>query len=219
LTALAAELDPSGTEVMAHQLDVADLASCAAFLAAVADRFGPVHGVVDVAALDAVFGGIAGADWDQWHQAVEVNLFGAAHLVSAALDHLAPDGSSIVFVGSQTNFFPPHAVLQAAYAASKHAVIGMMRHLAVELGPRHVRLNVVAPGWMWGPAVEGYVRSTADTSGQPFEEVRASITRNLPLQDMATDGDVAETINFLLSERARGITGQTVMVNAGEFML
>jgi len=219
LAALAAEIDPTATTVMAHPLDVTDRDSCSAFMASVADRFGPIDGVVDVAALDTVFGGIEGADWDEWHRAVEVNLFGAAHIVSAALEHLSLEGSSIVFVGSQTNFLPPRLVLQAAYSASKHAVIGMMRHLAVELGPRHVRLNVVAPGWMWGPAVEGYVRSTAEASGRSAQDVRSSITRQLPLQDMATDGDVAETIGFLLSDRARGVTGQTVMVNAGEFML
>ena len=220
LAALAAGLDPSGASVMTHALDVADRTSCATFFGAVADRFTTVHGVVDVAALDTVFGGIEGADWEAWHRAVEVNLFGAAHVIAAALDLFDPGvGGSVVLVNSQTNFFPPPAVLQAAYAASKHGVIGMMRHLAFELGPRRIRINSVAPGWMWGPAVEGYVTSTAEATGTAVEEIRASITAKLPLPEMATDGDVAEVIGFLLSDRARGVTGQTVMVNAGEFML
>lgn len=219
IEAMAKELDPTGDRVWTHRLDVTDLDGAGAFMAAVEHRFGPVHGLVVSAALDTVFGGIEGADWDAWRRAVEVNFFGAAHMTSAALAHLSTDGASIVFVGSQINFLPPPAVTMAAYSASKSAVIGMMRHLVLELGPRGIRLNNVAPGWMWGPAVEGYVQTTAAANGVPEEDIRGAITVNLPLRDMATDGDVAEVIGFLLSDRSRGVTGQTMLVNAGEYML
>jgi len=173
---------------------------------------------VDVAALDAVFGGVEDADWDLWHQVLEVNFFGAMYLVQTMLPKLAPEGASVVFVGSQTMYMPPAQVPQAGYAASKAAVIGAMRHMAIELGRRRIRVNNVAPGWMWGPAVESYVSMTAQATGDSEDSVRAGITANLPLGDMATDGDVAEAVIFLASDRARGITGQSILVNAGEFM-
>lgn len=214
---LASALDPTGQRVHAQRLDVVDRASCQAFAEA-STAWGPVHALVDVAALDAVFGGVTDADWDVWHQVLEVNFFGAMYLVQAMLPKLAPDGASVVFVGSQTMYMPPAQVPQAGYAASKAAVIGAMRHMAIELGRQRIRVNNVAPGWMWGPAVEGYVSMTAQATGEPEDEVRAGITANLPLGDMATDGDVAETVMFLASDRARGITGQSILVNAGEFM-
>jgi NAD(P)-dependent dehydrogenase (short-subunit alcohol dehydrogenase family) len=131
-----------------------------------------------VAALDAVFGGVEDADWDLWHQVLEVNFFGAMYLVQTMLPKLAPEGASVVFVGSQTMYMPPAQVPQAGYAASKAAVIGAMRHMAIELGRRRIRVNNVAPGWMWGPAVESYVSMTAQATGDSEDSVRAGITAN-----------------------------------------
>jgi NAD(P)-dependent dehydrogenase (short-subunit alcohol dehydrogenase family) len=97
-------------------------------------------------------------------------------------------------------------------------MIGAMRHLTIELGRKNIRLNNVAPGWMWGPPVEGYVSYRAKKKGISEEEVLADLTKNMALDEMATDGDVAETVIFLASDRARGITGQSLLVNAGEHM-
>ena len=72
------------------------------------------------------------------------------------------------------------------------------------------RLNNVAPGWMWGPPVEGYVSYRAKKKGISEVEVLADLTKNMALDEMATDGDVAETVIFLASDRARGITGQSL---------
>ena len=71
---------------------------------------------------------------------------------------------------------------------------------------------------MWGPPVEGYVKYRAQKNNVPEEEVLAELTKTMPLGEMATDGDVAEAIIFLASERAHGITGQSLLVNAGEYM-
>ena len=215
---IAKALDPSGERAMAHRLDVTDQQACADFAAAASEQFGPVHALVSLAALDTVFGGIADADWKAWHEMIEINLFGAMYMVAATLPHFADHGGAVVFVGSQTMYDPPPAVLQAGYSASKAAVIGAMRHATIELGRRGIRVNSVSPGWMWGPAVEGYVRSTAQSSGVSEDQVKGEITKNLPLGEMATDGDVAEAIMFLASDRARCITGQSLLVNAGEYM-
>lgn len=215
---VAKAVDPSGERSIPHHLDVADPESCAGFVADAFGRLGAVHALVNLAALDAVFGGIEDADWRVWHQALEINFFGAMYMVRAALPHFAEEGGAVVFVGSQTMYLPPPAVPQAGYSASKAAVVGAMRHMAIELGRRRIRVNTVAPGWMWGPAVEAYVRWTAQTTGVSEEEAKAGITKDLPYGDMATDGDVAEAIAFLASERSRGITGQSLLVNAGEYM-
>ena len=73
-------------------------------------------------------------------------------------------------------------------------------------------------GWRWGPPVETFVRFTAQTEGVGEDEVRARLTGRMALPDMPTDGDVADAAVFLASDRARAITGQSLLVNAGELM-
>lgn len=93
-----------------------------------------------------------------------------------------------------------------------------MYSMAQELGPHRIRVNTVLPGWMWGPPVQAYVRFTADSEGVPEAEVLGRLTERMALPEPATDGDVAEAAAFLASDRARAITGQSLLVNAGELM-
>jgi len=109
-------------------------------------------------------------------------------------------------------------VPQTAYAASKSALIGAVAHLAVELGPYRIRVNTVIPTWMWGPPVEGYVQYTAQQQGVAPEEIIAGITSKMPLGEIPSDGDVADAVVFFASDRARMITGQALLVNAGEYI-
>ena len=104
-----------------------------------------------------------------------------------------------------------------AYQSSKGALNAAMYYLAKELGPHKIRVNTVVPTWMWGPPVEGYVEMTARDQGVPREEIIGGITQNMPLGEIPTDGDVAEVVIFFASDRARMVTMQSVMVNAGEF--
>jgi NAD(P)-dependent dehydrogenase (short-subunit alcohol dehydrogenase family) len=90
--------------------------------------------------------------------------------------------------------------------------------MATELGPSRIRVNTVVPTWMWGPPVEGYVQWQAQELGVPTDEIIAGITVNMPLGEIPADEDVAEAVVFLLSSRARMITGQSLFVNAGELM-
>jgi NAD(P)-dependent dehydrogenase (short-subunit alcohol dehydrogenase family) len=93
-----------------------------------------------------------------------------------------------------------------------------MFHLAKELGPSRVRVNTVVPSWMWGPPVQLYVKMQAKARGIAEEQVIEEITAGIPLGEMAADEDVAQAVVFLLSDRARMITGQTLLVNGGELM-
>jgi NAD(P)-dependent dehydrogenase (short-subunit alcohol dehydrogenase family) len=92
-----------------------------------------------------------------------------------------------------------------------------MRNLTVELGPRGIRVNTVVPTWMWGPPVEGYVQWQAQERGVSPDDVIAEIAANMPLGEIPRDEDVAEAVEFLLSRRARMISGQKIFVNAGEY--
>ena len=87
-----------------------------------------------------------------------------------------------------------------------------------ELGPDKIRCNMVIPTWMWGPPVEGYVKWQASERKVSEEEIKREITSKMPLGEIPADEDVAEAVVFFCSDRARMITGQTLLVNAGEFL-
>lgn len=220
LARTAAGIDPDGTRTAHRVTDITAEADCAALAELAAERFGGIDSVVNVAAVDGHFGGLEDADFDSWQRVFEANVYGTLRMTRACLPALkrSPAGGSVVLIGTQSSVAAPTQVRQAAYAASKGALTSAMYSLARELGPHRVRVNTVQPGWMWGPPVEAYVRFTAHREGVREADVLARLTERMALPELATDADVAEAVVFLASERARAITGQSLLVNAGELM-
>ncbi|TLQ45351.1 SDR family oxidoreductase [Streptomyces marianii] len=218
LVRTAGEIDPVGAHTAHRPTDITDEAQCEALAALALERFGRIDAVVHVAARDSHFGGVEDADFATWQQIVDVNLLGTLRMTRACLPALKERGGSVVIIGTQSAVAAPSQVRQAAYAASKGALTSAMYSLARELGPHRIRVNTVLPGWMWGPPVQAYVRFTAGTEGISESEVLSRLTERMALPELATDGDVAEAVAFLASDRARSITGQSLLVNAGELM-
>ncbi|WP_371096588.1 SDR family oxidoreductase [Streptomyces sanglieri] len=214
----AAEIDPDGRHTAQLATDITDEAQCEALAALALERFGRIDAVVHVAAWDSYFGGIEDADFATWQSVIDVNLLGTLRMTRACLPALKERGGSVVIVGTQSAVAAPTQVRQAAYAASKGALTSAMYSMAQELGPHRIRVNTVLPGWMWGPPVQAFVQFTADREGVPEAEVLGRLTERMALPEPATDGDVAEAVTFLASDRARAITGQSLLVNAGELM-
>jgi NAD(P)-dependent dehydrogenase (short-subunit alcohol dehydrogenase family) len=214
----ASEIDPDGSRSAYRATDITDEAQCDALAALAIERFGRIDAVVHVAAWDSYFGGLADADFETWQRVIDVNLLGTLRMTRACLPALKVRGGSVVIIGTQSAVAAPSQVWQAAYAASKGALTSAMYSLARELGPDRIRVNTVLPGWMWGPPVQAYVQFTAHTEGVPENEVLGRLTERMALPELATDGDVAEAAAFLASDRARAITGPSLLVNAGELM-
>ncbi|MEV6743486.1 SDR family oxidoreductase [Streptomyces sp. WC2508] len=214
----AAEMDPDGRHTARLATDITDEAQCEALAALALERFGRIDAVVHVAAWDSCFGGIEDADFATWQSVIDVNLLGTLRMTRACLPALKERGGSVVIIGTQSAVAAPTQVRQAAYAASKGALTSAMYSMAQELGPHRIRVNTVLPGWMWGPPVQAFVRFTAQSEGVPEAEVLGRLTERMALPEPATDGDVAEAVAFLASDRARAITGQSLLVNAGELM-
>jgi NAD(P)-dependent dehydrogenase (short-subunit alcohol dehydrogenase family) len=222
LAKCAAEIDPEGRRSAYRSVDIRDEEQCEALAALARERFGGIDAVVHVAATDTVMGGLEDADLAEWQQVIDVNLLGTLRMTRACLPALKEAGGrgdgSVVMIGTQSSVVAPTQVQQAAYAASKGGLVSAMYSLARELGPHRIRVNTVQPGWMWGPMVEGYVAWTAEVEGVGQEAVRGRLDERMALPGMASDGDVAEAVAFFASGRARGVTGQCLLVNAGEVM-
>lgn len=219
LEKICAELDPDGKRIVACATDILDEDSCKHLAQTAVERFGGIDAVVNVAALDTLFGGLESTPDDDWKRAFETNVIGTLHVVRAVVPHLRTrGGGSVVLVGSRSQWFPP-ANAQIAYASSKGALLSSMYHLVHELGPDRIRVNMVVPTWMWGPPVQMYVKWQAGTRKISEQAVIDEITAGMPLgNEIPADDDVAEAIVFFCSDRSRMITGETLQVHAGELL-
>ncbi|MBC8647734.1 MAG: SDR family oxidoreductase, partial [Thermoanaerobaculia bacterium] len=144
---------------------------------------------------------------DVWDRTLAVNLRGTYLVTDAAIPHLAKAGGAIVFVSSTAG--QRGEARHAAYAASKGAIISYTKSLAAELGPRGVRVNCVAPGWV----------ETEMTSGALSDrESREAIERSIPLGRVATPAEIAGPVLFLVSDLARHVQGEVLNVNGGSVL-
>jgi NAD(P)-dependent dehydrogenase (short-subunit alcohol dehydrogenase family) len=215
LDAARTELDASGERVAARATDINDAEACAALVGLARERFGGVDALVQVAAFEHAWGGLWATDLATWRQAFETNVLGALTVIRPAAEAMkARGGGSIVLIGSQSMFKP--SLPQAGYAASKGALLSAMYYLADELGPDGIRCNMVVPSWMWGPPVEMFVKGQARQKQITREAALDEIVGRFPLRRMTEDGEVADVVAFFASDLAKAVTGQYLLVNAGE---
>jgi len=216
LASLADELQ-APERVAIAVTDIRDEQDCARLAAVAEERFGGVDALALVAAVDNTFGNVMDTEIETWRNALETNVIGSALAIRSLVPQMrARGGGSIVLIGSQSSFVPQ--MPQIGYASSKGAMVTAMYYMAQELGPDRIRVNTVVPTWMWGPPVQGYVNLMASKENVSKDEIIAGITKDMPLGEIPKDEDVAEAVLFLASDRARMITGQHLMVNAGEHM-
>lgn len=199
---LAAEIEAAGGRTMIFQADVADPEAVLAMGKAVKERFGPISLLVSNA-------GIAGqiqiqdVQEAQWQRYFDVNVKGLQNCVQAVLpDMLAKKAGSIVSISSIWG--TRGASCESLYSATKHALIGLTKSLAMELAPSGIRVNCVAPGVIDTDMVQ--------VLGQETLSELAAMT---PLGRLGKPEDIAEAVAFLGGEKASFITGQVLTVDGG----
>ncbi|HET7234359.1 MAG TPA: SDR family oxidoreductase [Longimicrobium sp.] len=141
---------------------------------------------------------------EQWAQTLRANLESVFYTVRLASRFVAPNGR-IVLVSSTAG--QRGEAYHADYAASKGAMIALTKSVAVELAPRGITVNCVAPGWIDTEMVE-----------KPMSAGRARIEAGIPLGRIATADDVAGPIVFLCSQLGRHVTGEILNVNGGSVL-
>ncbi len=203
-----------GRRALAAQVDVADERAVAGFVARAEAELGPVDILVNCA------GGTLGVKrqpiervaTEDWRRIVDVNLLGTFFLVRAVAGGMKERGrGSIVNISSGAGRSHSRTGVQA-YSAAKAAVIGFTRQLAVEMGPHGITVNSVAPGLVL--STKEYQAHWRDRT----EEQRRSTIESMALRRLGTVEDIAEAVAYLVSERGRYITGQTLGVDGGHWM-
>ncbi len=99
------------------------------------------------------------------------------------------------------------------YASTKWAIVGLMKSLAIELGPHGVRVNAILPGTVEGERMNSVIGARAATAGVSVEAMRAEYLQKISLRRMVTLDDVAAMALFLCSSAARNLTGQAISVD------
>ncbi|MFP4147807.1 MAG: SDR family NAD(P)-dependent oxidoreductase [Halorhodospira sp.] len=205
---LAEEL---GGDTAAMAVDVSSLADNQAMIQEAEARFGAVHGVYLNAGIEGRTGPLEGADDEVWDKVFAVNVHGVRYGIQAALPALRRAGGGGIVITSSVAGVRGIAGL-SPYVASKHAVMGLMRTAADELGPEGIRVNTVNPG----PVDNRMMRSIEDqVSPGHGEEVKQGFTARIPLGRYVSNEEVASVAAFLLSDAASGITGASYLVDGG----
>jgi len=151
----------------------------------------------------------------RWASLLDNNVVSMVRLTRALLP-LMPTGASVI---NQSSIWGKTGVADfSAYVASKHAVIGLTRSLAFELGVRGIRVNAVCPGWIRTDAAMRSLASMAQQQGRTETEVERDLLAQQALPGMLAPADIAGIYLFLASADAAPLTGQALVVSNGEVM-
>lgn len=202
----ADELRPlaaQGARIIPLAADLSDRLQIDALFDRVATEVGGLDALVCNAAHQGMGGPFLDTSLDLLEAVLRVNVTGNFHCAQAAARLMARDGGgSIVFLGSTCAERPIRN--RSAYVASKGAIESLARSLAVELGPKHIRVNTVVPG---------YIRSDRWQTLDP--KVAARRRTNIPLGSEALPDQVARAVHFLATDASEGITGTRLVIDGG----
>lgn len=198
--------------------DVSDPKAVERFFAEAVDHLGGLDVMVNNAGIAGPTGCLDEISCEQWHQTIDVNLNSQFYCLRQAIPLLKDaNGGSIVNVSSTAGLmgYP----LRTAYAASKWAVIGLSKSLAIELGPFSVRVNAICPGSVAGDRMDRVIAAEAKARGISAQAVRQTYLKQNSLETFVDPVDVANLVLFICSDAGARISGQSLCVDGGTITL
>jgi NAD(P)-dependent dehydrogenase (short-subunit alcohol dehydrogenase family) len=176
------------------------------------ERLGGLDILVNNAGIAGPTGSIEDIAPDDWRRTLEVNITGQYLCARRAVPHLkAAGGGSIVNLSSAAGRFG--FALRTPYAASKWAVVGLSKSLAIELGPDQIRVNAVCPGAVEGDRIDRVIAAKAEAQGVAFEAMREEVVRTASMRQLIGVQDIANMILYLCSDAGRLVSGQAIGVD------
>jgi NAD(P)-dependent dehydrogenase (short-subunit alcohol dehydrogenase family) len=150
---------------------------------------------------------------EEWHKTININLNGTFHMTRGAIALLRArsPGASIINMGSTAGLFG--CPLRGPYVASKWAIVGLTKTLAMELGPEGIRVNAICPGSVEGPRIDRVIQSDARARGLSVAEVEREYKRQTSLRTFSTTEDIAAMVRYLVSPAGQRISGQAIAID------
>ncbi len=211
-----ASLDDAVAAGAAHFAVVADVADQAAVNAAVAEasRRQPIDILIANAGA-AESAPFAKSDAALFKRMLDVNFMGVVHSIQAVLPALRDRRYGRIVAVASTAGLKGYAYV-SAYSAAKHAVIGLVCSLALELATTRVTVNAVCPGFTDTDLVAGSIDNIMKKTGRSHAQAMAELAKHNPQGRLITPSEVADTVLWLCGEGASAITGQAIVVAGGE---
>lgn len=215
LEEVADQVGALGRRALAVPTDITDDEQVADLVRRGLEAFGRVDALVNNAFRAPSMKPLADTGFQHIREAIELTVLGALRLTQGLTPALAQSKGSVVNVNSMVirHSQPKYG----AYKVAKAALLAMSQSLASELGEKGIRVNSVAPGYIWGETLKGYFNHQAGKHGTTVDAIYAATAARSDLKRLPTEDEVASAIIFLASDLASGITGATLDVNCGEY--
>ncbi|HYG92840.1 MAG TPA: SDR family oxidoreductase [Nocardioides sp.] len=215
LEKMAAIVREHGRRALVVPTDITDEAARRRLVDAALAEFGRVDCLVNNAFGIPPMDPLTTLDLDGLRTAQETNVFAPLRLSALFADALAETEGSILMVNSCVLYQSQPEF--AGYKLSKGALAHLASSLATELGPRGIRVNSVAPSYIYEDVNKAYFDWIASETGRTHEEVYAEKAEPTDLKRLATPEEVAQAALFLASDLASAVTGQVLNIDCGEF--
>lgn len=210
-TALGEAPLPRGWEAEAVDIGADDAAGRLARLGA---RLGAVHVAVANAGVVPPWRPTEALDAGEWKRTADINVWGVAATLSGLVPAMRRAGGASAVLMASINGYRAHP-RQMLYTATKHAVVGIMRAAALDLGPSGIRVNALAPGPVATEALRARIAARHEAGGPPVRDALAQLASGNALGRLATQAEVAQAALWLASDASSGVTGQLLPVEAG----
>ena len=215
LTEVADEVKSLGRRALAVSTDITDDEQVANLVTRSLEEYGKVDVLINNAFRVPSMKPLADTTFQHIRDAIELTVLGALRISQGFTPALAESKGSVVNVNSMVirHSQPKYG----AYKMAKAALLAMSHSLSTELGAQGIRVNTVAPGYIWGGTLQSYFTHQAGKFGTTVEEIYNAAAAGSDLKRLPTEEEVASAILFLASDLASGITGATLDVNCGEY--
>jgi len=205
-----------GASVHPHAVDVADRAAVAALVDAAVAQTGGIDVLVNNAGVYHA-APLLDCTPEDFNHVMQVNLYGAFHVMQLALRHMRDRGrGKVVNIASTAG--KGGSMNQSAYNASKHALVGLTRCAAQELGPLGINVNAICPGFVETDMLQSFSAHAAIT-GLSFEQILANGKARVPLRRFLKPEEIAHLAVYLGSAESDGMTGQSILLDGGMLMV